>query len=309
MAWMIALAAATALTTAQYPARTAPVDADRDGLNDRLEQRLIERFQPRLHVSTSDCAERPSAFAANAVQPTPTTKDGTIYARAFPVDRAGESGGWIEVQYFHLWAHDCGWNSHPLDVEHVSVLLRAYSREAAAEAWTARYWYAAAHQDTICDASHGARAESLDATDRGAKVWVARGKHASYLTPSRCRWGCGTDRCPDSVALEPATVVNLGERSAPMNGAVWVTWAGWPLGLQMRSDFTPDVVARLDRTEPGQIVAVHDVGRAMKAFLLGSGAGALGLVETQHTARAALGATFRGIGRAVKRTGRAVIGR
>jgi len=274
MLWMFPLAAAAALASVQLPAASVVVGRDRDGLDDRFEQRLIERFQPRFFVSASDCAGRPSSFAPDVVEPTPVSQDGTIYARVFPVQRPGEPGAWIEVQYFHLWARDCGWNSHLLDVEHVSALVGAASAGAPARAWTARRWYAAAHQATICNASHGARAESLDAVERGPDVWIARGKHASYLKRGRCRWGCGTDRCPDTAAMQAGALVNIGERGAPLNGAYWIASARWPLYAQMQSDFTPAVVARIERAAPDNIVAVHDVGKMLKAFLLGTGTGA-----------------------------------
>jgi hypothetical protein len=300
--------ALAALLTLPLPALTpADVDMDRDNLSDRLEQQLIDRFQPRLHISTSDCASRPSAFTPNITTPMPAGLDGTIYARAFPVERPDVPGAWVEVQYFHIWAQDCGWNGHPLDVEHVSTLLRADSPDAPADAWEARYWFAAAHLDTICDASHGARAESIDATKRGAAVWVARGKHASYLARGRCRWGCGSDRCPDPVAIAPAAVINLGERTAPLNGSAWVAWSGWPLGRKMQSDFGPEVIARLDKTMPGQIVAVHNVTAALETFLLSTGTAARGLIMSQQGTRAALGAAGRVVGRAAIATGRAII--
>jgi len=306
---ILVLAACAAMAAAGPGPWTGAFDLDRDGLDDRAEQRLIERFQPRLRISASDCAERPSALAANSARPVPAWPDGTVYARVHPVTRTDEPGAWVEIQYFHLWAQDCGWNAHALDVEHVAALLHADSPDAAPEAWTARYWYAAAHQDTICNASHGARAESLGAADRGAMVWIARGKHASYLTAHRCRWGCGTDRCADSVALQPAALVNLGEREAPLNGAVWVAWAGWPLGAQMRSDFTPGVVAKIDRAAPGQIVAVNDIRTFVKGFLTSTSTGAQGLLKGRQGASAALGATAHAMGRAITVTGRTIIGR
>jgi hypothetical protein len=307
---MLLLAAMLALAAVPGPRTSSAVmDVDRDGLDDRVEQRLIERFQPRLRVSKLDCAERPSAFVAETTRPIPAWPDGTIYARVHQVDRSAEPGAWIEVQYFHLWAQDCGWNAHALDVEHVSTLLRADSRDAAPDAWTARYWYAAAHQDTVCDASHGARAESLGAADRGAMVWIARGKHASYLTARRCRWGCGSDRCPESVELKPAALVNLGERDAPLNGATWVAWSGWPLGSRLQSDFTPQVISRIDRAAPGQVVAVNDIKTVVKAFLTSTSTGAVGLLKGRQGAGVVLGATGRAMGKAVAVTGRTLIGR
>lgn len=84
---------------------------------------------------------------------------------------------------------------HPLDAEHVSALVESTSLSSAADQWTVRLWYAAAHEDTICDASSDARASSLDAERGGPRIFVSRGKHASYLTRGQCKWGCGVDAC------------------------------------------------------------------------------------------------------------------
>lgn len=167
-----------------------------DGLDDRLEQALLERFLPTFLLSAGECDGLPASFEPGSPEPRLRAKNGTIYGQVFrvaPMDRAQVA---VEIHYFHLWANDCGRGGHPLDAEHVSALVESTSLSSAADQWTARLWYAAAHEDTICDASSGARASSLDAERGGGpRIFVSRGKHASYLTRGQCKWGCGVDAC------------------------------------------------------------------------------------------------------------------
>ena len=73
-------------------------------------------------------------------------ENGTIYGQAFP--RAGNPNQ-VELHYYHLWRVDCGEMGHNLDTEHVSALLG----RGQTSKWKALYWYAAAHEETVCDAS------------------------------------------------------------------------------------------------------------------------------------------------------------
>jgi hypothetical protein len=187
-------------------------DLDRDGLDDGFEQSLLERFIPTFYVSAGECDGLPASFAPGTVHPTVAARNGTIHGRAFPV-----AGGGVELQYFHLWARDCGRGGHALDAEHVSALL-ASSREGS---WSAQLWYAAAHEDTFCDHSTGAPAITLGAQLAGPRVYISRGKHASYLSPGHCARGCGTReyrraRC----AIERRHVDGIGKVAARQQAAV-----------------------------------------------------------------------------------------
>jgi len=125
---------------------------------------------------------------------------------------------------------------HPLDAEHISALLRATGKNVTD--WHAVYWYAAAHEDTVCDASQLTRASTLHAEEHGAIVWISQGKHASFLDEELCRHGCGGDRCHEPGPMSIAALINLGELKAPMNGATWIASPSWPLSEKMeRSDF------------------------------------------------------------------------
>ena len=131
-----------------------------------------------------------------ATQNTDTDRDGIpdeqeqALLERFPVSESR-----IEIHYYTLWAKDCGRMKHPLDAEHVSVLLSMNSQGEPEEI----YWYAGAHEQTSCDMSSGKRAESL--TKRRPVIWSSSGKHALYFRQDMCGHGCGADSCKDNVEL------------------------------------------------------------------------------------------------------------
>lgn len=209
-------------------------DLDRDSLPDKFEQQLLERFAPRFLVSPTDCAVLPVEFAPGEVKPRTLDAHQTLYGFVTP-----HATGEVEMHYYHLWVRDCGRFSHPIDVEHVSVLLRSPHADHSAKHWYAVAWAAAGHQGTICDTAHGIRAHLLDAAKKGPTVWVSHGKHASFLSQERCSGGCGGDRCDAVVPWRPQRIVNLGSRENPMNGAAWVQSSAFAGKLE--TEFTPDI--------------------------------------------------------------------
>jgi hypothetical protein len=244
----------------QPPANVATsMDSDADGLSDALEQRLLEQFAPKFMVGRDDCSKVPAEFAPNLSVPTVVTEDGTIYGQALPAARtlAGPGGGGepeVELHYYHLWRLDCGEHPHPLDTEHVAVLVRASQNDMEQATWKAIYWYAAAHEQTVCDVSQIARATTLHAEDKGAQVWISPGKHASYFDERLCQRGCGADRCEAMVPLSPGRVINLGEQGHPMNGSAFISSSAWPLKFKMEhTNFPEEPVARLERLPPTEI--------------------------------------------------------
>src|ERR1019366_6173224 len=245
----------------QSPAESAAtsIDSDADGLSDALEQRLLEQFTPRFMVGRHDCSGVPAEFAPNLSAPTVEVEDGTIYGQAFPVARktAGSEDGSepeVELHYYHLWRLDWGEHSHPLDTEHVAVLVRASQSDTAQTTWKAIYWYAAAHEQTVCDVSQIARASTLHAENKGAEVWIAPGKHGSYLDERLCQRGCGADRCEAMMPLQSRRVINLGEPGHPMNGSLFISSSAWPLKFKMEhTNFPAEPVARLERLPPTEI--------------------------------------------------------
>ena len=236
-------------------AATPAADTDHDGLSDALEQELLQRFTPTFMVGQHDCSTLPAEFRAGIRVPEVVADNGTIYGQAFPLQAPAGHAPMAELHFYHLWRKDCGGHGHALDTEHVAVLVQAAGAPAR---WTATYWYAAAHENTVCDVSQIARASTLGAEDRGATVWISPGKHASYLNGTLCVRGCGADRCEHMTQLAPAAVINLGEPGAPMNGSLFTSSQAWPLLAKMSgSNFPAAALARVDGLPPTDIAWFH----------------------------------------------------
>ncbi len=250
----IFLSIVTVYLPAQEQRVVAQVDSDQDGMSDALEQALLVQFRPTFIVGRQDCSNIPSEFRRGAHEPEPETENGTIYGQVFPSRTAVGALPTAEIHYYHLWRRDCGAHGHPLDTEHVSVLVRASNSHLANATWKALYWYSAAHENTVCDVSQIARASTLHAEDHGAEVWISPGKHASYLNEMLCQGGCGADKCTNMVALAPGKLINLGEVGKPMNGSLFISSAAWPLaGKMANTNFPAGPVARLNQLPDSDI--------------------------------------------------------
>lgn len=246
--------------------RSQPVlsasDTDGDGLNDGLEQSLLEEFAPTFMIERHECSTSPAEFTRGVSNPKVKAENATIYGQVFPAQTSPSGEQTAELHFYHLWKQDCGSHGHPLDAEHVSVLVRASAMNgSASQQWKARYWYAAAHENTMCDVSQITRAATLKAEDHGATVWISSGKHASFLNQTLCHRGCGGDRCAEMKPLAVKQIVNLGELEAPMNGSLWTSSPSWPLAVKMTgSDFPEIPLARLE-TLPTTDIAWFNPGR------------------------------------------------
>jgi hypothetical protein len=258
-------------SVAQAPGADVLPDSDQDGLADAVEQSLLEQFQPRFMISGHDCAGRPAEFTPLLEKPVAAADNGVIYGQVFlSPGRAGE----VELHYYDLWRKDCGQSGHDLDAEHVSALV---ARDDSGS-WKARYWYAAAHEDTLCDVSQVARAKALNAEDQGPEVWVSAGKHGAFLSTAVCKHGCGADECAGEEKLADVRVVNLGEISAPMNGATWIASSHWPLKQKMgRSDFDAVLTARVESVRADDILWANPGKRPVQAAILGGDAAVVGV--------------------------------
>ena len=255
---LLFLAAGQHIASAQAPALN---DSDHDGLSDRTEQALLEHFVPTFLVAKNDCSNLPAEFTPDLKTPTILRENGTIYGQAFLSSRSTPNHPLAELHYYHLWRADCGPHGHHLDTEHVAVLVAASSADPSSASWLAEYWYAAAHEDTVCDVSQITRASTLHAQDHGPNVWISPGKHASFLNDVLCNRGCGADRCVNMIALPPANIINLGEIGAPMNGSAFIASIEWPLASKMKnSNFPEATLTRLERL-PATDIAWSTSGR------------------------------------------------
>lgn len=274
-------------------AQTPGADLDHDGIADRLEQQLLEKFRPDFRIGAADCDTEPAEFRAGA-QAVLYERNGSIYGQVFVPPSAvanapGLSGAVLEIHYYDLWTRDCGRMSHALDPEHVAVLVHAPRFSSGVEEWRAAWWYAAAHEHTVCDRSSIAPATSLEATGRGATFWISSGKHAAYLSDTACAGGCGDDRCDHSVPLPPGKLINLGELQAPMNGAAWTASRQWTLAEKMQSSFPPQALAAFPAGSASELVA-DPSGSLQSVISAGdSSLNALGESERQTSSALTLG--------------------
>ena len=270
-------------------ANKTEVDSDRDGLSDVREQVLLERFVPRFRLSAGECDGQPALFAEDTKKATVVHRDGTIYGQVTPRGADERGHVLIEVHYYDLWGKDCGRKGHVLDAEHVSVLLTAARMDAPTGEWRAMYWFAAAHEATMCDMSQVATGVALRAETRGPEVWISAGKHAAYLTEAICNGGCGADRCERSEVMMVDGVVNLGEPGAPMHGAVWFGDARWPLRAKMETDFPAAALARRGKQEFGEPVLSNGAHGSVRGTIYVANTTYGGLATSAASTTAALG--------------------
>lgn len=277
----------------------SPQDTDRDGISDEQEQVLLERFRPTFMISATDCAVRPARFKAGKANPEAVAQDGTIYGQVFPIANSDR----VEVHYYILWDRDCGRIKHPLDVEHVSVLV---SSEAGSPS-RALYWYAGAHENTACDISSGARSEAISAEEKGPRVWSSSGKHALYFRETMCGHGCGADVCEQEKELAVSgPVVNVGELGMPANGTEWTASPQWLMAEKMDSDFPSDVLARLDATSGEMVTTLRGSSTVRGTIQISNVVRGSAGTGAQHTGAAldtANTQTSKNLGKAKKATG------
>lgn len=279
-------------------------DSDHDGLSDTLEQNLLLQFLPRFMIAKHDCSGVPAEFRAGSAIPRVEAENGTIYGQAFPAKTAGNDSSAVEIHYYHLWREDCGRNGHPLDTEHVAVLVRHSGPPSDSASWKAIYWYAAAHENTVCDVSQIARASTLQAEDRGATVWISPGKHASYLDRALCRKGCGADDCASMTAFVPAKIVNLGELGSPMNGSTFISSAEWPLEFKMStSNFPASAIARLNQLPDSDIAWFHPGRHPIQGIVATSSSTEQALAASGANTTAAIGVAGNSSGDALSAAG------
>jgi hypothetical protein len=280
-----------------------PGDSDGDGLGDNFEEELLAKFAPKFMVSSNECDGLPAEFLPGALQPQLLAKNGTIYGQVSKAAFPGKPGHFLEVRYYHLWNQDCGRLGHPLDIEHVSALIGSETASESAAAWKAEYWYAAAHEDTVCDSSHAVRSSFINAEHQGPVVWISSGKHASFLSQKLCRGGCGGDNCKTMHPLIISRLINLGERNAPMNGISWIEWPGWPLAAKMHTDFPESVLQKLNAAKKAVIIPINESPAPVKTTILVSGTTASALALADRKTNKALAVAGSAVGTSLDKSG------
>ena len=183
-------------------------DRDRDGLSDRLEQRLAVESMPAIHQFAED----------GQVDRCPEPVPRPVLFRARP--RRTESSVDLEhvvITYVLLYSRDCGALGHEGDAEPFSVFL---ARDGATARWQVISAQAVAHRGTPFEQV---------TSGSGRDIWVSRDKHANFAAFD----GCGerdADVCSRSGPSAPvAAWLNVGEPGARLSddlGDVAAVFAG-----------------------------------------------------------------------------------
>jgi hypothetical protein len=312
--FVLFITASTHSAVAQQSDPKAGPDSDNDGISDAIEQSLLLQFAPTFMLGRRDCSVLPAEFTPDSPIPTVKADDGVIYGQVFPAKSAAGDLPTAEIHFYQLWRTDCGPHGHPLDAEHVAVLVTASTSDPASAKWKALYWYAAAHEKTVCDVSQIARASTLHAEQSGARVFVSPGKHASYFNEALCQAGCGADKCVNMVAFPSTRIINLGEAGHPMNGSVFIASNQWPLIEKMaNTNFPLEPVARLNQM-PDTDIAWFNPGRhpaqgiianssaTGQAIRVGAGHTESSLVKASTSTGAALSVAEDGTGNALQQS-------
>jgi hypothetical protein len=223
--------AASGVAAGWTPARCralpgAPVDADRDRLDDGCELALARAFAPELLVDPTECLWRADAR--------PPRLAGGYLLAVHPIAPTA-----VRIAYLPAYARDCGWDgtlcrlrpggcgAHAGDSELIVVDAASNAEDQAT--WRTTGVFLSAHcggrSAGRCRWFRGAAlARFAWADDRvlGApRVWVARGKHAHYPTRRDCDRGHWSyDACARAPAAVRFPVVaagqNVGSRAHPL---------------------------------------------------------------------------------------------
>jgi hypothetical protein len=126
---------------------------------------------------------------------------------------------------------------------------------------------------------------------------VSLGKHASFFSLDQCRAGCGGDECSAGRRVNVRAVINIGERSAPLNGALWILSNRWTLEEKLGPDFDPGVRAKLDRSSSSRKVVTIVASPAEQAPVLAADAA----LDALNAARQVAGSALKTAGRSVTR--------
>src|SRR6185436_14287443 len=132
------------------------------------------------------------------------------------------------------------------------------------------------------------------------RVFVSRGKHASYFDRGQCRWGCGGDECGDDRAVIATRIINIGEIDAPLNGAIWARSNRWPMREKFQSDFDPALRARLDATTD-HVIPLMQYRRGPLAPVFAGETALNGLETVAESAGVALASATRAVGRFLRK--------
>jgi len=193
------------------------IDLDEDGLDDELEDRIVEEYLPFLSVDPEDGC--PLSAIVYRVRPHP------------------EDPSLVHALIDNLFERDCGAAGHVGDNEVFGMTIDPFLPPP--EGILALR--AIAHQSTLCEhvsecglCSDGdSCAMALRGDVSYPVVFYSRGKHGAYLSESACDFSCFlTNWCVQATTSTDPPRINVGEPDAPLvrdltAAGIIVEEAGW----------------------------------------------------------------------------------
>ncbi|MBS1624050.1 MAG: T9SS type A sorting domain-containing protein [Bacteroidetes bacterium] len=232
-------------------------DMDQDGMDDRLEQKLLMQFMPKIIQFSDESCPGPaldgtgdSNLIACHIYPIPqqytrsSSYDSILVhpVALVPAHQLVPGLIWyypkVKVNCAVLYGQDCGALGHTADVEGFNFSLKYTGPDTAAgwmydtvmSHWMGDTIQTVSHAGTLCQQIETRPMRSLYVSWGADSVYASPDKHGNYLTIG----GCGSSiicnpGCGATKQLKHVRPVNLGEPNAAMVadlGSIYAAYAG-----------------------------------------------------------------------------------
>lgn len=233
------------------------IDADQDGMDDRLEEKLLRQFMPKIIQFSDESCPGPALngtgdtnLIACHIYPIPqqytrSSSYDSILIHPVPVVAAHQLVPgliWyypkVKVNCAVLYGQDCGALGHTADVEGFNFSLRYTGPDTVAgwmydtimSHWMGDTIQTISHAGTLCQHIETRPMKSLYVSWGADSVYASPDKHGNYLTIG----GCGSSficnpGCGATQQIKHVKPVNLGEPGATMvadMGTLYAAYAG-----------------------------------------------------------------------------------
>lgn len=232
------------------------IDNDLDGMDDALEQMLLDRFMPYITQYDNDNCPGPNTngsgdtcLVVSRIFPVPqqytrTNSIDSVKLNPTPIVPArGLTVGlvWyntvVKVNSALLYGKDCGALGHTADVEgfnfslqYVGQLPGGWMYDTDMQQWMGGKIQTVSHAGTLCESIQTYPYRSSANPAGKDTIYPSKNKHGSYLTVSQCNSNFICDPgCSGSFTRKEIKNVNLGEPNAQLVtdlGTIYPPYAG-----------------------------------------------------------------------------------
>lgn len=233
-------------------------DNDSDGMDDGLEQILLNKFMPVFIRFNDDGCPGPSPTGATGndtnlvvcrifpIPPQYTEGSGVQLISLNPTEVVSEKNlktglVWYEPTIIAhcalLYGKDCGLTAHTADVEGFTFTLRyignipgGWRYDTTLSNWTGMFIQTVSHAGTLCEKIETLPRLSPDFPNGSDSILASPDKHGNYLTVAKCNSGFLCDPACNGTKIEKTVkIINAGEENAPFVndlGSFYYEYAG-----------------------------------------------------------------------------------